>query len=41
MMTVVERFLNYVTYDTQSNPESLTTPSTDSQLPLKSGLVSI
>lgn len=32
MMTVVERFLNYVTYDTQSNPESLTTPSTDSQL---------
>ena len=32
MKTVMDRFLNYVTYDTKSNPESLTTPSTESQL---------
>lgn len=32
MKTVMDRFLNYVTYDTKSNPESLTTPSTKSQL---------
>lgn len=32
MKTVIDRFLNYVTYDTQSNPEGLTTPSTPSQL---------
>lgn len=32
MKTVMERFLNYVTYDTQSNPTAQTTPSTPSQL---------
>lgn len=32
MKTVMERFLNYVTYDTQSNPSAQTTPSTPSQL---------
>lgn len=32
MRTVTDRFLNYVTYNTKSNPESLTTPSTESQL---------
>ncbi len=32
MKTVTDRFLNYVTYDTQSNPNSLSTPSTSSQL---------
>jgi tripeptide aminopeptidase len=29
--TVLERFLRYVTIDTQSNPDSTTTPSTDKQ----------
>jgi tripeptide aminopeptidase len=29
--TVAERFLRYVTFDTQSDPESLTTPSTEKQ----------
>ena len=32
MKSVTDRFLTYVTYDTKSNPDSLTTPSTESQL---------
>ena len=32
MKSVMDRFLTYVTYDTKSNPDSLTTPSTESQL---------
>lgn len=32
MLTVVDRFLKYVSYDTKSDPESMTTPSTTSQL---------
>lgn len=32
MQNVTDCFLKYVTYDTQSNPESLSTPSTPSQL---------
>ncbi len=31
-MTLVERFLNYVSFDTQSNEESETTPSTQKQM---------
>ena len=32
MKSVIDRFLTYVTYDTKSNTDSLTTPSTESQL---------
>lgn len=32
MSTVVDRFLKYVSFDTKSDPESMTTPSTTSQL---------
>ncbi|MDB8551235.1 peptidase T [Turicibacter sanguinis] len=32
MRTVVDRFIKYVSFDTKSNPESTTTPSTPSQL---------
>ena len=32
MKSVMDRFLTYVTYDTKSNPDSSTTPSTESQL---------
>ena len=32
MSKVVERFLRYITYDTQSNEESNTTPSTEGQM---------
>lgn len=32
MSTVVDRFLKYVSFDTKSDPESMTTPSTASQL---------
>ena len=32
MKSVMDRFLTYVSYDTKSNPDSLTTPSTESQL---------
>lgn len=32
MMTLVERFLNYVNFDTQSSEESETTPSTQKQM---------
>ena len=31
-MTVIDRFLEYVKFDTTSNPESITCPSTDTQL---------
>ncbi|HEY2905320.1 MAG TPA: peptidase T, partial [Vicinamibacterales bacterium] len=34
MMTVLDRFLRYVAYDTQSDPESTTYPSTSTQLVL-------
>ncbi|MER8322387.1 peptidase T, partial [Acinetobacter baumannii] len=33
-MTLVERFLKYVSFDTQSSEESETTPSTPKQLVL-------
>ncbi len=39
MKTVTERFLKYVSYETKSDPESLTTPSTPSQLILADALV--
>jgi len=39
-MTVLARFLRYVQYDTQSNEQSTTYPSTDSQLVLLRDLVS-
>lgn len=38
-MNVVERFLKYVNYDTQSDPMSSTTPSTMKQLTLANALV--
>lgn len=38
-MTVLERFLNYVAFDTQSDPESETYPSTAKQLTLLNHLV--
>ena len=38
-MTVVERFLKYVSYDTQSNEDSETCPSTDKQKKLGAALV--
>ena len=31
-MDIVERFLNYVKFDTQSSEDASTTPSTDKQL---------
>lgn len=39
MSTVLDRFLRYVTYDTQSNESSTTYPSTDTQLVLLRDLV--
>ncbi|MCF7924669.1 MAG: peptidase T [Candidatus Izimaplasma sp.] len=39
MMELLERFLNYVTYDTQSDHNSNTYPSTDKQLVLLNDLV--
>lgn len=39
-MNVVERFLKYVSYDTQSDPDSKTVPSTLKQLELAKRLVS-
>lgn len=38
-MNVIERFLNYVSYDTQSDPCSETTPSSTKQLKLAQALV--
>lgn len=38
-MNVIERFLNYVSYDTQSDPDSDTTPSSAKQLKLAQALV--
>lgn len=38
-MNVIERFLNYVSYDTQSDPDSDTTPSSAKQLKLARALV--
>jgi tripeptide aminopeptidase len=40
MTTVLDRFLRYVQYDTQSNEQSTTYPSTDTQLVLLHDLVS-
>ena len=39
MTTVSERFLRYVSFDTQSDPESLTCPSTEKQKVLGAELV--
>ena len=39
MATVLDRFLRYVRYDTQSNEQSTTYPSTDKQLVLLRDLV--
>ena len=38
-MNVLDRFLNYVTFDTQSDEESKTCPSTDKQKVLGAALV--
>ena len=38
-MNVLDRFLNYVTFDTQSDEESATCPSTDKQKVLGAALV--
>src|SRR6185295_9644845 len=40
MTTVLDRFLRYVQYDTQSNEQSTTYPSTETQLVLLRDLVS-
>ena len=39
MESVVERFLRYVTFDTQSDEESDTCPSTEKQKALAAALV--
>ena len=39
MSTVSERFLRYVSFDTQSDPESPTCPSTEKQKVLGAELV--
>ncbi len=38
-MTIIERFLNYIKFDTQSNPYTKTTPSTKGQLELAKYLI--